>query len=430
MTAISPATLSWPRRLMPLVPIQLFLWATLGLYAYGPWQWPMRSPLAFYAFVAAAHVAIVLGYLSAAHRAPAAPVQHAKCDRLVRFALWANLAAMPLTSYARTGHWLPNFAGGLRDPGQAYAEAEAFQHAGGSNVGAYVRILLSPWLVALFPLVMFYWGRLSWSTRGLAILVMVMVVLMSVATGQRRDIADIIVTLPLVAVATHWTGVTRFSRRTIVTGAAFLVVGLTAFTGFFVYSHVSRVGAETAAYGANPATRELPDFGNPLLTALPVEAQPGFLGLVNYLTTGYYGLSLAIDRDVRPMWGAGHSMFLSRNVAKFTNTPAYESRSLPVQISEKDGFRYPVLWCTAYPYFASDVGWIGTVALMFGLGRVMALAWIDLLGGQNPFAVVFFSLATILAFYLPATNRMLQDGEGVVAFYGWLAVLLFHRSRP
>lgn len=421
--------LSWPRRLLPLIVTQIFLWVTLVLYAFGPWAWPMRNPGAFYAFVAAAHLAVAVGYMSAAHGAPARPVADEKSDRLLRLALWTNLAALPITSYARTGKWVPNFLGGIQDPGAAYADAVQLVEGGTSNAASYVRILLSPWLVALFPLVVFFWGRLNWATRGLAVFVMLFAVMIAVATGTRRDIADLMMTIPLIAIASHWAGVTRFSRRTIVLGAAITTIGFVGFTAFFAYSHVSRVGRETAAFGVNPITRGLPDFNNPMLASLPEEAQPGFIGLVNYATTGYYGLSLALDRDVRPMWGAGHSMFLTRNVVKLGNAPAYEKRSLPVQISDKDGFTYPIFWCTAYPYFANDVGWIGTLLLLVLVGRLLALSWIDMLGGRNPYAVVFFSLAVTLTFYLPATNRILQDGEGVVAFYVWLGVLLLHRAR-
>ena len=72
---------------------------------------------------------------------------------------------------------------------------------------------------------------------------------------------------------------------------------------------------------------------------------------------------------------------------------------------------------------------VGTVLLMFVLGRLFALSWIDVLGGRNVYALVFFTLIATLLFYLPATNRMLQDGEGVVAFYCWLGVWLVGRAR-
>jgi hypothetical protein len=61
-------------------------------------------------------------------------------------------------------------------------------------------------------------------------------------------------------------------------------------------------------------------------------------------------------------------------------------------------------------------------------GRLLALAWMDTLGGDNPFGVIAFSLLATLLFYLPATNRMLQDGEGVIAFYLWTFVWLYSRK--
>jgi hypothetical protein len=201
-----------------------------------------------------------------------------------------------------------------------------------------------------------------------------------------------------------------------------------AFATYFVVSHVSRVGREAAEYGANPVTRVTPDPDNGLLSRVPVDYRPGFLGLMHYFTTGYYGLSLSLDREVQSMYGFGHSMFLTRNFERVTKTPAFEERSLPVQISDNDGFKYPVQWCTAYPYFANDIGFLGTVLLLGLVGRLFAMSWIDALGGSAA-GVVMFSLIAILLFYLPATNRMLQDGEGVVAFYVWIGVWLFTRSR-
>ncbi len=419
--------MTWPRRLLPIILVQLFMWLTLLMYAYGPWQWPMRDPVRFYAFLFACHIAILVGYVGAAHRAPSPLLGNPSVERVIRTSLWVTLAILPVTCYARTGHWIPDIVGGLRDPGRAYSEAIAFQDSGAANFGGYVRIVAGPWLVALMPLAAFSWGHLSWPTRVLTLFVMLVVVLMSLATGKRGEIADMMLIVPFLLAASHWAGITRFSRRTIVTGIGFLTVAFVALTGFFVYSHVSRVGEDRATRGANAATYQLPDFNSPLLRVIPEGAQPGFLAVANYATTGYYGLSLAMDREVKPMWGMGHSMFLTRNVVKLANLPDFEKRSLPVQISDYDGFTYPVLWCTAYPYIANDVGWLGTILVMFVLGRLFALTWIDTLGGENYISIVLFSLLALIIFYLPASVRVLQDGDGVIAFDFWLVLWLFYR---
>jgi hypothetical protein len=419
--------LTWSKRLAPIIFAQIFLWLTFILFAFGPWRWPLSNANDLYLFICAAHVSLLLGYLSVAHKAPKPSItMKFDAERLLKMSLWVTIVMLPFTCYARTGHWIPDIIGGLRDSGKAYADAHEFTE-NSSNFASYLRIIASPWMVILFPLGFYIRKSLSIGTRALIIFAMIAVIMMSIATGQRRDMADLMVTLPFVVAASHWAGKSPMKRKTIVAGMAAILVALVAFTTYFTYSHVSRVGKQTAAYGANPATKMMPDLDNPILQAFPSDIQPGVLGLINYLATGYYGLGLSMSHPVEPMYGMGHSMFLTRNFERLINDDSFESKSLPVQISDKDGFRYPILWCTAYPYFANDLGFIGTVIMLFFIGRGMCSTWLDMIGGRNPSAVVFFSLLTIFVFYLPATNRMLQDGEGVVAFYSWLAIYLASR---
>jgi hypothetical protein len=347
---------------------------------------------------------------------------------MLLWAIAATIILLPLTSYARTGNWVPNIVGALLDPGRAYQEAHAYMD-GATNFATYVRIIASPLLVALIPIGVFWWSRWEWPLRAGIIGVAAAVVLITISTGQRRDIAEVVFIVALVSLGSHWAGVTRWSRRSMVAGAVACLVAVAAFTAYFMVSHVSRIGQQAADYGVNPVTRAAPDPDNLILSSVPPEARPGALGLLHYFTTGYYGLSLAQNREFRPMYGMGHSMFLTRNWERLSSDEGFIERSLPMQISEKDGFRYPVQWCTAYPYYANDIGFLGTVLLMFVLGRLFATAWLDLLGGRNVYALVVFTLLATLLFYLPATNRMLQDGEGVVAFYAWMVVWLVGRVR-
>lgn len=419
-------TISWGRRLAPILVVQVYLWLTLGFYALSLWNWPMRDPGKLYGFVIGCHLALFAGYLCFAHRSPVSSPYAAQPTKLVQIGIWVTLAVLPLTCYARTGNWIPNVMGSLANPGKAYYDAHEFV-ANYTNIGAYLRILVSPLLMMFFPVAVFYWARLRRSVKYAVVGCAVSGVVMSLTTGQRRDIADLLVTLPLIVAASHWANVTRITQRTRRLLTLGMLSTMALFLAYFAYSHISRVGADAAAYAVNPATLQYPERTNPVLQAIPDEFQPGFLAFANYMTTGYYGLSLSLDRERQPMYGFGHSIFLTRNYQRFANNEAFEQRSLPVVISEKDGFKYTVYWCTAYPYFLNDLGIWGTFALMFAIGSLFALSWIDTLSGRSPYGVVMFWLLAILIFYLPATNRMLQDGEGVAAFYIWLFSYL--RSR-
>ena len=396
--------------------------ADLFLVRFGPWSWPLQNKNELYTFVCSAHFVLLFGYLSVAHRQPKEPLTiRFDTQRLLKTSLWVTLLLVPFTSYVRTGHWVPDIVEGLADSGKAYLEAHLYSE-NSTGVASYIRIIASPWLVILFPLAFFMRKELSRGTWILVLVAMTAVILMSIATGQRRDIADLMVTIPFIMMASHWAGKTRLKQTTILSAVGIGLAIVIAFSTYFTLSHVSRVGEKTADYGVNPATRMMPDPNNATLQFLPAEAQPGLVGLISYLSTGYYGLGLSMDRPIKPMYGLGHSMFLTRNFERLANVRSFESQSLAVQISDKDGFKYPGLWCTAYPYFANDLGFFGTLLMLFFLGRGLASTWIDMLGGKNPIAVVLFSLLLTMVFYLPLTNRMLQDGEGVIAFYSWLLI--------
>ncbi len=424
----SPEGLSWGKRLAPMILLQIYLTITVLMFAFGPWKYPIRHPEALYEYIVGFQVALALGYVLVAHGQPRDSRGAKNPVWYITIGLIVTAIFFPLTTYARTGHWVPDFVSGLRDPAAAYLEAMLAGDQS-SNFAAYARILAAPALSMLFPLVAFYWVKLSQGMRLAFWALVVGTVLLSFATAQRRDIADFVAYLPLVAIASHWAHVSRFKPKKLFLVLGLSIGGLILLVGYFLYSHVQRIGAEAAAYSVNPITMESPDPKNPMLADVPESVRPGVAGLINYLSTGYYGLALSLDRDFEPMYGAGHSIFLTRNVTKLTKQVRFEHQSYAVQISDKDNFKYPIFWATAYPYFANDVSFPGTILLMGVFGAVYALVWLDMLGGKNPYAVVFFSHLAILMFYLPATNRMLQDGEGVVSTYFWLILWLWDRYR-
>lgn len=414
---------------MPLILTQVYLTLTVLLYAFGPWSWPMRNPGSLYVFLIAVQLALIVGYLSVAHKRPAETTRGRDPKKLILICLIAMGVLMPFLPYARTGHWIPSVGSAISNPGQAYQESLEFRKQG-VNAAALLTVALGPLLMALFPLVVFYWKRLSILTRISSTLLLLGMMFLSVATGQRRDIADQLITLPFILIASHWAGITRISRRTIMTLSTGFALFCVVFTVYFCYSNASRVGNYVAAGGFNPVTKEGPNWDHALLADTPQELRPGVLALANYLTTGYYGCSLAMDRDWQPMYGIGNSMFLTYVGSRLTNNDALLDRSYPVRIDHSDGFTYPVHWCTAYPYLANDLSFPGVVILMLFVGRLFASVWIDACGGRNPYAVVLLALTLVLVIYLPATNRMLQDGDGITAFYGWLAVWWgYRRSR-
>lgn len=85
-------------------------------------------------------------------------------------------------------------------------------------------------------------------------------------------------------------------------------------------------------------------------------------------------------------------------------------------------------WPTIYPWIASDVTFPGTVVIVFLVGWLSARVWLDVLGGQNPFAVALLGQLLLMLYFFPAHNRIMQSGEGVVALLVFLLAWLFLRQ--
>jgi hypothetical protein len=156
-------------------------------------------------------------------------------------------------------------------------------------------------------------------------------------------------------------------------------------------------------------------------------AKIGVVALTGYLTQGYYALSLSLERPFMPMFGVGNSMFLYRNAARITGIYTIEEMPYPVQI-EKDGWDAYGRWSSIYPWIASDVSFPGVIVIVFLIGRLFALCWLDSLTGNNPFAIIMFTQFIIMLYYFPANNQALQSGESLSSFYVLLLLWLYTRS--
>ncbi|MBZ5524459.1 MAG: hypothetical protein LAP21_19650, partial [Acidobacteriia bacterium] len=141
---------------------------------------------------------------------------------------------------------------------------------------------------------------------------------------------------------------------------------------------------------------------------------------------GYYALYLSLKEPFVPMYGAGNSMFLTREAERFLDLPGFSQRSYPARI-EKYGWSVNQLWCSIYPWIASDISFPGVIVFVFLVGHFFALAWLDTLMA-NPFALLAFTNFLIMLIYFSGNNQMMQSGEGGVAFWVLLFAWLLTRT--
>lgn len=426
VSAVRPRKLGLWIRLFPVVFFLIYLGFTVFLFAYGPWPYPITEGFLLYGFLAAAHLALLMGYLSAAFGKPRGYFGRWKVERVLVLSLLANLALLWPTTAFRTGRWVPDVRAGISNPGAAYSQSQALRMQGVPII-EYIRILAGPLLFLLLPLAIFYRRQLRPRTFWLSVLVICGTVAMFAAMGTNKGIADTLFLVLWLLLAGHLSGLSRLKRRHKIMLLASSVLGFGLFFGFFASGMATRSGSG-ALYGYFTGAQILADQDNFLIRNLPSELRVGVLGLTSYLTQGYYGLYLSLKEPFVPMFGVGNSMFLSDQVASIVGVKEITRLPYPMRIEKYgwDGYR---LWSSIYPWIASDVSFPGTILVVFLIGRLFAQSWLDTLRGENPFAVAAFAQFVIMLFYFPANNQVAQSGESLTAFLSVMLCWVFTRRK-
>lgn len=413
-------------RYFPILFFQAYLTFTVILFAVGPFEFPVENTGTLYAFLALSQLALLAGYLRAARSGASGYSGKYTVSQLVLWSAAINLMLLLPTSRTRTGNFVPDIIGGLSDPGDAYANSQFVRQAA-LPVIEYVRIVLGPLIGLLLPLTVFYWKHLTTRLRFLAVSGILGTVALFIAMGTNKAIADTVLLCPWMIFAGYKAGVLKLNPRRLLVAFGCGAIAFLLFLEFFALTVASRTGSPVAS-GYFPATGTSADSENFLIRNLNEGSTAVLAGLDLYLTQGYYALSLSLREPFVPMFGLGNSMFLTRQAARLTGNENILSEPYPVRI-EKYGWDAEALWSSIYPWIASDLSFPGTIVIVYFIGKLLALSWLDTLTGMNPFAVVMFSQFLILLFYFPANNQLLQSGEGFTAF--WLTLILWWRtSRP
>lgn len=409
----------------PLIFFQCYLTFGLLLFFEGPWPWNVDQPYLLAGYLIAAQVIIGLGYWMSWKGVSNSVMTEAEREQevtrtivVLRRALIVTLIMLIPTSLSRTGDLFPNFLEGLRDTGGVYNRNFARLESGNPfQIVEYIRIVLSPYLMGLYPLTVVLWGRLSNKLRVACCLAILFNLSIYIATGTNKGLADFVVTLPWLVYLGIKARTLRFRIPRSVVVPAFILLFI-AFLEFFSMGQAQREGGVGELGVLNTGDALL--FSNPMHPISLLVGDGGriaFESIARYLGQGYYALSMAFHVDHITTFGFGNSMFLARNADTFFGTDYFTAGSLPGQLEAQTGWSMNALWHSIYPWLASDFGFAGALLVLGGFAYLLGLSWGRSLATAGAPWVLMTFMMLILFFYVPANNQIFQTAETCVAFF-------------
>lgn len=447
---------------IPMLLVELYLLFTVALYQFGPLDWKTENVGMFWTFLLLYHVAFILGYVVSIRKIKLRAADWSVSrlsDRAFRWLMWVVLAICVVCAcieYKNLTHadsYIPydlprNFWNGLVNPAKQYYNKGAAEGYTSNKLVTLGSALFSFIYVSIIPLLVVQWKRISLPQKTLCFAVILFKVVVYVSVGTNKGIFDTMfgfvgILLVLLLLNLFHKTDRHIDRKTFLKVSAFaLFLVVFSFT-YFTVNISSRVkspvdyamsvaGQEPRPTVTKPAATEAPEKEETkpeeeeTKATEPKKEEPvqevrkpdSFLmkmyySVSNYLTQGYYGMSLSLDEEFTTTYGIGNSQFLMSNFKSLLGIDV-KDRTYQHKIDAKwdeDG-----KWHSFYSYFANDISFYGVVVLMFLIGLFYGCICKDVILNDSLIGKLLLPLFVVMFMYMPANNQVFTAMATCTAF--------------
>lgn len=394
----------------PLKIALAYLALTFAIAVAGPVTYVDFSPGSTALFLAGVAIAILVGYLMGVRsmetlRVGKKRLSRGQIQRVFDICLGIALFALVLSALSSllSGTLNTNLSG----LGEAYHSAyEGYER----NSGNYSLFFLLYSFSLPFTFIASVWGMFYFSSLNnrlrilTAILVLGGLLFYVVGTGKQKQVGD--VAIYLISIAAIKYGIRGRSLSFKLVGQT--LAGGVAATALFIAVLGQRYAAlNIGAFNINERVHPRMNFDieHPIFEIFGMNYGFGLSVFSTYLSQGYYGLSLALNTDWSWTRLSGFSYSLSVILNRFLGFEWEWPNTLVYRVGATTGWGESK-WHTVFPYFASDLTWLGTIILFGFFAYIYARSWLFSVRVKNPYAILMFTLLTMGLFFMPANNQM------------------------
>jgi hypothetical protein len=399
----------------PILLSMIWLWGSLLLFAFGPYEYNLDNNMQTLLYVCFAHAALYWGYRNKINNQGAHYYSNWTPNKIIIQGLCFTILGylMSITTSPKS----ISFFSALGDPENAY---DLYLASQGSSFTLYISMFLDPITFSFLVLAAYYWQSLSRSLKILFILILLNNISTGISYATRSGIVFQMITVGGALFAGFYKKRIKLkvTRKIVV----FILLNLVMFSLLYYFSIIYSKRSSSVPVTMNHVTSQYPKSDHPITKYAPRKLQPLIMGISIYLTHGYYGLALALEKNFNGIgFGFANSAFLHRNFNRITGSTILDKISYAERLSSQNGYPVGRFWMTIYPWLASDLSFTGTIFLIYLIGGYFAQAWKDSIDGNNPAGVIVFVIMAHLIFSFPINNP-LQDGSGLIRTIFWIVI--------
>jgi hypothetical protein len=425
----------------PIRLVLLYVGATVFVFIYGPFDWPVDNWVMLFCFLTATMLALWLGFRFAVARR-ATGTFFGGWRSIIAFGAAASLTILFVAAPIYTGRMPWEVLSALSDQGAAYrALQDQLEVTAGSRAPvALARVLTWPLVFAVLPLGVLHWSEMGGRLRVLVLAAIGSIVVSSILRGTDREIADLIIvaggtTAVLISRKILFEGLkirNLFRRYFVAATASLILLGIA--TVLFAQRKEERFVYTTAlCFGWSEQNPRgiCADLDHPWFVMLGDQQRFTASMAAAYLSQGYYGLSLSLGLDdFSSTWGLGNAPFAMATYTSLTGDEELYKRSYTFRLREI-GWSDEHQWSTMFPWIANDISFPMVPVFMLLIGTIFGASWRDAVFARNDCGTVVFVILLLMMGYIPANSQITLAPDDLFALITWtFAWRLTRRQAP
>lgn len=258
----------------------------------------------------------------------------------------------------------------------------------------------------------YYFKRMKLAYKIMVILIFIFSLVYTIIyDGNQKALGDIVIYVLSVMVVLYIKANKKIRIRHIFS------ISLLIFTTLYLF--IANLTERISGWGWIPYSlngHAYANYDHWMIKYLPENLKIGGMAIFNYISNGYYGLSLCLQLPFSWSMGFGSSFAFQEIVTRWFNISEYAYGSpYPERMNQTFGYDGYVNWVSIFPWLASDFTFLGAIVFICIFICIYAIAWYQAINFGNWISIVVFAHLNIFLVYIPNNNQLFQSKISFVA---------------
>lgn len=409
-------------KFLPLLLVEGYLIITFIILFFGPVKFKIHSPYLFFVLFLLYHLFFIFGYLVAVNRNKVSNFRYTQFSKRYFFVLFLFGFLGLLISYKNAMNnssiipynFFSNLFRGLLEPAQVYIDRMSDTEYDGAGSSRILNVLFIFFAFCKFLFLFYFiwfWKNLNFVFKAISICYSILYISPGISSGVNSVLFWFIL-FSFTSIIIYYFVFNRVKlfRLLRVLSILFLIP-------IFSFGNIMSQRGGSFDYFINSST-----LGDISVSVDDIDTNSSIIEYFNYslvwmnfyVTQGYYGFSLILDKEFRWTYGFGNSAFLQRQLYLLTgidvSPDTYQRRNDHVWGEYS-------MWHSFYGQIANDFSPYGIIILMFFIGWYFGKVWMSILLHNSFYGAALMPIFAIMFIFFPANNQVFGYIDSISYFF-------------